>query len=97
MNSKSPGFVSKDSAPTISTTYSSFSRACFPKVIYHTLPETGQHETGENSEWRHKEMQAWSLDKNCGKQNRKEKWKHAQQLLLPYLGRQETGECREGN
>lgn len=50
INSKSPGFVSTDSAPTISTTYSSFSRACFPKVIYHTLPETGQHETGENSD-----------------------------------------------
>lgn len=49
INSKAPAFVS-EVTPTISTAYSSFTGASFPKQIYYTLPEEGLHETGENSD-----------------------------------------------
>lgn len=50
INSKSPGFVSEEGTPTVSTAYSSFTGNSFQKMTYHTLPEKGQHETGENSD-----------------------------------------------
>lgn len=47
INSKSPAFVCEEGTPAVSTAYSSLTEASFPKMIYHTLPEKGQHETDE--------------------------------------------------
>lgn len=47
INSKSPGLVSAEVTPTISTAYSSFPGVSFLKMIYYTLPERRQHTTGK--------------------------------------------------
>lgn len=105
INSKSPGLVSVEVTPTISTAYSSFTGVSFLKMIYYTLPERRQHETGKILIFRittdndyfqfhavyMKRMKAQG--KIVLNKIEREKLKHAVQMMLPDLGGKGRKEC----